>query len=78
MSKPTHFASTLHTSSFEPVLEWTYTVWPHSGTPERFGLMPMSFSRGVMLLLRAHMDVWFLTQIVKWRASAQSVFGKPE
>ena len=57
MSKPTHFASTPHALSFELVPEWTHTVWPHSGIPERFGLMPMSFSRGVVLLLRAHMDV---------------------
>ena len=70
MSKPTHFASTPHVLSFEPVLEWTHTVWPHSGTPERFGLMPVSFSRGVILLPRVCMDMQFLSQIAKWRALA--------
>jgi hypothetical protein len=69
-SYPTQCASMPRTSSLDPVAEWTQMICPHLGTPERSGLLPVSFSKGVVAFPKAWVEVRFLSQTAKWIASA--------
>ncbi len=57
-------------------------VYPDKLSPFRdareVGFVTIKFFIGCSVLPRAQVDVQFLSQTTNWRASAQSVLGKPE
>src|SRR5579863_5224288 len=76
-SKLTQCIIFAHVPSLLFMLVYTQMHCPHSGTPARLGLAPVSFLKGVTLLSTL-VNVWFFTQMMKCSASAHSVLGGPD
>src|SRR5579863_1738540 len=77
MLKPTQCTMFMHVPSLSFALVCTQMHCPHSGTPARLGLAPVSFSKGVTLPSTL-VNVRFFTQMMKCSASAHSVLGSPD
>lgn len=77
LSNPTHLPSLDCPPNLSFPSSCTQTLLPHSQSFERSGFLLLRASKGVLLFLRARVDVQFLSQTACTRASPQRNLGRP-